>query len=86
MKSTMATSFTHRQTQSKGQKTQSWELTLAARILKLRASLGAQTVKNLPGTQETGFDPWVRKSPWRRKCIWIRYLLSHENYSLSWPD
>ena len=27
----------------------------------------AHTVTNLPATQETGFDPWVRKIPWRRK-------------------
>jgi len=24
-------------------------------------------VKNLLITQETGFDPWVRKLPWRRE-------------------
>ena len=30
------------------------------------ASLVAQTVKNLPAMQETGFDPWVGKVPWRR--------------------
>ena len=24
-------------------------------------------VKNLPAKQETWFDPWVRKIPWRRK-------------------
>ena len=24
-------------------------------------------VKNLPAVQETRFDPWVRKIPWRRK-------------------
>ena len=23
-------------------------------------------VRNLPAMQETGFDPWVRKIPWRR--------------------
>ena len=28
-----------------------------------RASLVAQTVKNLPAMQETSFDPWVRKIP-----------------------
>ena len=28
-----------------------------------RASLVAQSVKNLPAVQETGFDPWVRKIP-----------------------
>ena len=30
------------------------------------ASLVAQFVKNLPATQETRFDPWVGKTPWRR--------------------
>jgi len=27
----------------------------------------AQIVKNLPVMQETGFNPWVRKIPWKRK-------------------
>ena len=26
-----------------------------------RVSLVAQSIKNLPAVQETGFDPWVRK-------------------------
>ena len=26
----------------------------------------AQIVRNLPAVQETQFDPWVRKIPWRR--------------------
>ena len=30
-------------------------------------SLVAQIVKSLPAVQETGFDPWVGKIPWRRK-------------------
>ena len=30
-------------------------------------SLVAQTVKRLPTMQETRFDPWVGKIPWRRK-------------------
>ena len=30
------------------------------------ASLIAQLVKNLPAMQETLFDSWVRKIPWRR--------------------
>ena len=33
----------------------------------IQASLVAQTVKNLPEIQETRFDPWVRKIPWRRE-------------------
>ena len=32
-----------------------------------RASLVAQMVKNLSAMQETPFDPWVGKIPWRRK-------------------
>ena len=32
-------------------------------ILIPRASLVAQTVKNLPAMPETGFDIWVRKIP-----------------------
>ena len=31
------------------------------------ASLDAQAVKNLPANAGDGFDPWVRKIPWRRK-------------------
>ena len=30
-------------------------------------SLVAQMVKYLPAIQETGFNPWVGKIPWRRK-------------------
>ena len=32
------------------------------------ASLMAQMVKDLLAVQETWFDPWVRKIPWRREC------------------
>ena len=31
------------------------------------ASLVAQMVKHLSAMQETWFDPWVGKVPWRRK-------------------
>ena len=33
----------------------------------IRASLVAQMVKNVPAMQESEFDPWVRKVPWRRE-------------------
>ena len=33
----------------------------------LRASLVAQLIKNPPAMQETGFNPWFGKIPWRRK-------------------
>ena len=42
-------------------------LCVSASLLYLWASLVAQTVKNLPAMQETRFDPWVRKIPWRRE-------------------
>ena len=34
-------------------------------IHEILALLVAQSVKNLPAVQETGFDPWVAKIPWR---------------------
>ena len=30
------------------------------------ASLAAQLIKNLPSLQETWFNSWVRKIPWRK--------------------
>ena len=32
-------------------------------------SLVAQTIKNLPAVQETGFNPWAGKIPWRRERL-----------------
>ena len=32
----------------------------------LGVSLVAQTVKSLPAMQAPGFNPWIRKIPWRR--------------------
>ena len=32
-------------------------------------SLVAQMVKNLFAMQEAGFNPWIRKIPWRREWI-----------------
>ena len=38
-----------------------------------------QTIKNLPAIQETpGFDPWVRKIPWRREWPLIPVFLPGE--------
>ena len=34
---------------------------------EILASLVAQSVKNLPVMQETEFNSWVKKIPWRRK-------------------
>ena len=36
---------------------------------KGRASLVVQLVKNLPAMQETRFNPWVGKMPWRREWL-----------------
>ena len=36
-------------------------------LYKVRASLIAQLVKYLPAMQETRFNSWVKKIPWRRK-------------------
>ena len=33
------------------------------------ASLVAQLVKNLPAMRRPGFNPWVGKIHWRRKCL-----------------
>ena len=46
----------------------------------------AQTVKSLPAVQETGFDPWVGKIPWRRKMQTTSVFLpgkSHGRRSLA---
>ena len=45
----------------------------------LRTLPVAQMVKNLPATQRRpGFDPWVRKIPWRRKQLSIPVFLPRE--------
>ena len=38
----------------------------------------AQAVKNLPVMQETGFDPWVGKIPWRREWLPTPVFLPRE--------
>ena len=35
-----------------------------------------QTVKTLPAMQETGFNPWVGKIPWRRVDLLPQHSLS----------
>ena len=47
-----------------------------------RASLVAQRLKHLPGLQETRFDPWVRKIPWRRKWQPTPVLLPGESHGV----
>ena len=48
-----------------------WSTTLNSKaLLGMRASQVAPVIKNPPATTRDimryGFDPWVRKSPWRR--------------------
>ena len=40
-----------------------------AHLQEARASLVAQVVKNLPEMRRSRFNPWIRKSPWRRKWL-----------------
>ena len=44
------------------------------------ASFMAQTVKNLPAMQETRFDPWIRKIPWRREKLLTLVFLPGESH------
>ena len=37
-------------------------------------------VKNLPAVQETGFDPWVRKIPWKREWLPTPVFLPGEHH------
>ena len=46
-------------------------------------SLVAQMVKHLPTMQDTGFDPWVGKIPWRRKWQPTPVLLPGESHEHS---
>ena len=38
-------------------------------VLLFSASLVAQTIRNLPPLQKTGFDSWVEKIAWRKKWL-----------------
>ena len=40
----------------------------------------AQMVKNLPAMWETRFNPWVRKTPWRRELLLTPVFLLGEFY------
>ena len=46
----------------------------------------AQMVKNLPAMQETGFDPWVGKIPWRRAWQPTPVFLPGESLWTEEPD
>ena len=66
-----------------------WQCTSSIKCLnhsfeKNWASLVAHTVKNPHPVQ--GFDPWVRKIPWRMKCYPIQYacLENHTDRGAWW--
>ena len=46
----------------------------------IKGTLGDSVVKNLPAVQETGFDPWVRKIPWRKKWLPAPVFLPVESH------
>ena len=50
------------------------------------ASLVVQLIKNLPANagdaRDAGFDPWVRKIPWRREQISTPVFLPGESHGL----
>ena len=49
------------------------------------ASLVAQLVKNLPTSGGPGFNPWVGKTPWRRKRLPMPVFWSGEFHGLYNP-
>ena len=53
---------------------------LYGRVLYTGVSLVTQMVKNPPAMQETRFNPWVGKIPWRRKCLPTRVFLPEESH------
>ena len=53
---------------------------LLYRTCQVWASLEAYMVKNVPAMQETGFDPWVRKIPWRREWLPTPVFLPGESH------
>ena len=46
----------------------------------MKAGTVAQTVKNLPACRRPGFDPWVRKIPWRREWQPTPVFLPEESH------
>ena len=43
-------------------------------ISYFEGSLMAQVVRNLPACRRPGFDPWVRKIPWKRNSYPLQYF------------
>ena len=48
-----------------------------------RASLVTQMVKNTPAMQETRFNPWVGKMPWKREWLPTPVFLPGESHGQS---
>ena len=51
----------------------------------LQASLVAQLVKNSPAMQETRFDPWIGKIPWRKERLPTPVFWSGQFHGLCRP-
>ena len=48
---------------------------------------GGSVVKNPTAVQKLGFDPWVTKIPWRKKCQPTLYsFLGNPIYRGAWQD
>ena len=63
-----------------------WFERVALKHVYYQVSLMAQLVKNPPAMQETRFDSWVRKIPWRRDRLPTPVLWPGEFHGLysSW--
>ena len=48
-----------------------------------RASLVTQMVKNTPAMQETRFNPWLGKMPWKREWLPTPVFLPGESHGQS---
>ena len=56
------------------------------KILSIRASLVAQSVKNLLQCRRPGFNSWVRKIPWRRQRLPTPVFWPEESLRTEEPD
>ena len=60
-------------------------LSFNAKLVRIRASLLAQLVKNPPTMQETWFDSWVGMIHWRRDRLPTPVFLPGEFHGLTSP-
>ena len=65
-----------------GQRKPKYRKTVFGKTYIDMASLVAQRVKRLPECGRPGFDPWVRKIPWKRKWQPTPVLLPGKSHGL----